>query len=902
MIHLRANTGTRAFIVSPCTNDSNRGYTRTLPDKSWVLTSRAELDGKWWHTVVIETNTGTAQRGIRWPVEQGKSDQDINPSYRSSQPNVPQENPDKVSWACEICKQKLDVEVKWETHRDKSVVYDLVVDLGTSRSSALFVKQGEAGANISKQVAPLPFWPEGISGDTLDNKISAPRGRDYSVVPSLAFLYPHTYDAPEIWEPLLYNARVRFKNSTQNSRWLDPIYTWLHFRSGKQDDYQAITQRPLMFIRACPLLLSAHSSTRESSSLWNRLINVYNIGASTTASYLQPAPKRYLASENPILWGFPMGLQSDKVHNPLIARIMHTNGYDWQLGLIHELYYPTGAHGGVWRFPRHGSLVWYCLGILEQAWEQLQSDWLVRHFEGPKVNAARIYRRFGTIIATMPPGWPPRAKIRWRAAWQRAIDLFRQLHIETNKLNTNQSDGVWPVLGEDEIDEASAAQIPFVGALLEGGGESLSKLCTALRRNGNPSKNRFRVMTIDVGGGTTDLSICRYEVLDNYNIQASIVMSHSSVTAGDEVVYELLEKLIIPKRLENIPDSELRDQVRLLLNQPDEQLDEPWKIQMHKDQCYLVFTALAHELLKQMAASSKAERESGIVVIDAKNTDAGMGLEYIQSLLDAASSDPSKLGNDEITLDRGAVVKIFLSVMRPVLQVAACQILAHKVDLVLLSGKLVEINELSDAIVQQLPVLPSRVMRPREAPVSSMFPPAWLKDGRVKDSKCLVPVGAAMIHALRHTFFPGTRLKLHLSLKNHTPYEWGFITPGCKFIKIFDAHIGQGRIRERIFVDRQSSPKLLWDTGEWPLDEKGTAQIARRMPDHGEAEFVYSLKVELTCRYIDFELVRDTIGEDLIIKENEEKSASLTLDMIGDMEHPHERMRFATLSKDAAPV
>ena len=143
--------------------------------------------------------------------------------------------------------------------------------------------------------------------------------------------------------------------------------------------------------------------------------------------------------------------------------------------------------------------------------------------------------RLASVMVTFPPGWTAQELAAYRRKWQKALDIFALTHFADCRLVTDG--GERPNLSM-ELDEAVAAQLPLVfDEMRRLGGEGENWL--ELVGRGHGTEARARVLNLDIGGGTTDVTIMEYQDRrpgEGVDLSGTVLYRDSSTIAGDALV------------------------------------------------------------------------------------------------------------------------------------------------------------------------------------------------------------------------------------------------------------------------------------------------------------------------------------------------------------------------------
>jgi len=194
---------------------------------------------------------------------------------------------------------------------------------------------------------------------------------------------------------------------------------------------------------------------------------------------------------------------------------------------------PTSAD-----FCKADTLIWSALRIIEHAYQQIQSEaWRSRRQSG-------IARVLEEIVVTYPPGWTLTERKNYEAAWTYARNIFYWSRF----YGANQGVPQPPRIAV-QLDEAIATQLPIIYSeitQLGGRGKDWIELYGRLRG----AERTVRVLTIDIGGGTTDTSIVEYRdtaaTPNGFCLEPRVIFTDSLAEAGDALMKVIIEKVFLP--------------------------------------------------------------------------------------------------------------------------------------------------------------------------------------------------------------------------------------------------------------------------------------------------------------------------------------------------------------------
>ena len=523
--------------------------------------------------MAIETNLGERDRG--WFYEEIKSadpkvfTSDVlgrTPYAASSLHKLPANREDSVAF--EYNGTKFDQPIQWKVPVADDIEVDLIIDFGNSRTCAMVLERrverdaAMHGDKFAELCRPLPLRPSFFS-DVKDVSV------DDAIVSSRFVLKTPEframdYDAGDATtNPLSlvsYAAHEREETSgfliwkkTQNV--LDHVSVMI----------------PHMFAKLSPVCLGDDMSDMVRGTSFaglqfkERIRHGQNLQQSSAKRFFwddrpldanEHGPWSMMPNYGDIAYGKGKNLSNatmPQLFEPiplagLFLRFQPQSGQVWARGDAPIIWGKLPAADGRLRsapttkpsrplYPRRNALTWSILSILETAQRHINSaNWVAGTQAGRR-------RRIRTVVGTYPSGWSGSELQAYRAKWQEALDIFSLTHF---------AKGVPPVSLEMDLDESVASQLPLLYS------------CITNFANGNKGENwiqlngverpgkmpMVRVMNIDIGGGTTDVSVVEYVDAErgiNVDLNATVRFRDSYSDAGDGLLKMLIEEVLLDK-------------------------------------------------------------------------------------------------------------------------------------------------------------------------------------------------------------------------------------------------------------------------------------------------------------------------------------------------------------------
>jgi hypothetical protein len=241
-------------------------------------------------------------------------------------------------------------------------------------------------------------------------------------------------------------------------------------------------------------------------------------------------PKRYLWDDTPPKdpWYFSEGNKSNKIEGELLKYFANTDPDDFQDNNLPDPPQP--------KYARRSMLTFFIIEILNQAYRQVNSP------EHRDNNRTLRKRRLKRLVCSYPSGYTETLKKRFKKQLEKAVKIFSNYMGLENIIEVD--------LG---LDEASASQVVFLESIIKNYKTNLSKIGKYIFRTDKNSK--FRIASIDIGGGTTDIMVSEYD-LSSFDtlggqLKGEIKLLDSTQYGGDDIAKDIIEFFILPQLRKN---------------------------------------------------------------------------------------------------------------------------------------------------------------------------------------------------------------------------------------------------------------------------------------------------------------------------------------------------------------
>ncbi len=316
--------------------------------------------------------------------------------------------------------------------------------------------------------------------------------------------------------------------------------------------------------------LSRQSGRRTPAFVWPSPVRIGPEAARLSTQALcaegitgMSSPKRYLWDERDWLAGWrynTKGGPEPRVTRGPLPRVVNSSGTP--LCCMHEKLFRTHPllreqereMAFVSNFTRSSLMMFLLVEVLQQALTTINSPGQRGRRELPNVP-----RRLRQVIFTVPAGMPiaeQRIYRRWvnwavRVLWE--ILGWQDFYISDHSKTVPGTDYRLSPRVRCNWDEATCTQLVYIYNEItkkyQGDAQSLCKI-TGTKRTEHGSRPCVRIATIDIGGGTTDLSITTF-VLESEMSASSRMRPHLELRdgfniAGDDIVRDVIKSILLP--------------------------------------------------------------------------------------------------------------------------------------------------------------------------------------------------------------------------------------------------------------------------------------------------------------------------------------------------------------------
>jgi hypothetical protein len=345
----------------------------------------------------------------------------------------------------------------------------------------------------------------------------------------------------------------------------------------------------------------------------------------------------------------------------------------------------------------------------------------------------------------------------------------------------------------------------------------------APRRRALPEKEEFgdaaneiRIACIDVGGGTTDLMIARYNFESKIDdtVRGEVLHQDGIALGGDQLVKRLLETVIVPTFADALALEE--EDVQFLFG-PETPRNREFRSQ-RVNWINRLFVPLAQAYLNNAVDDVTDEPISHTDpdVVDPATVDSlqevfdkmrGPGYYTVQQELD-------------LYLDRTEFEGVVHDVFDDLLYDYCQRIVDHNSDVVLMAGLPSKLTYIQRLVRMYVPLSPSRIVPMHQHYAGNWYPyqdESGRNPGVIVDPKSPVVVGAAIEFMAQHGMLPQFKFEMKGKAKENT-YYWGVMTDATSGIRkeriLFEPAEEQAREEitefstssQRVIIGRKMAP------------------------------------------------------------------------------------------------
>lgn len=469
-----------------------------------------------------------------------------------------------------------------------------------------------------------------------------------------------------------------------------------------------------------------------------------DFGGSLHASGMS-SPKRYLwdRSLQSFNWCFVDETNREEtvpIEGDVLRYIPQEDPFVWPAGGETGLRNPP-----VTRHCRKSGLVFLMVEVLTQAYAFINSH--DHRTNAPITGGAQRRRVLHNVLLTFPTCMPEQERRELQRGVEKAVRLWQRFVHDPRRFVSDGGYVADAFKGSAamqpepsvhlECDEGLAIQLCYIYQELMGVWQNMPQAFFDAHARKRDGQQVLRVASIDVGGGTTDLTIADYrlapEARGYTRLTVAPLFTHGIRIGGDDVQKTLLEKALLPSLIrstgsrisawrmplgtESLPDS-------AWLRARQELVPELWVPVAREAWARAERGEHVRELLKNMVSSEPKQSL----------------LEMVRGQMGLSDS----LMTSEVDVSPEEVEQVLEERLGAVLADCAALIARFDCDLLVLGGRLVGHPWIKRRLSEVAPISPDSIITLHHHPVRPNLFPFADADGRIADAKTCVVVGATV--------------------------------------------------------------------------------------------------------------------------------------------------------------
>jgi hypothetical protein len=408
------------------------------------------------------------------------------------------------------------------------------------------------------------------------------------------------------------------------------------------------------------------------------------------------------------------------------------------------------------RYAPRAMMLFALVEILCQAYAQINGA-QYRMFQG-KEGSPRVLRH---VVLTYPSGMREEERRIYDALVRNAVLLTCHVLNIRPDLRPNYNPQTLEFDPFLFVDEALAAQMVFVYEETQGTfAGSMEELVSVFGHGGRT----LRVASVDIGGGTSDVMIAEYEdKLSGTGTSLSIkkLFQDGVSIAGDEVCRAIIEDVVFPQILHQLPSPQSKSRFLHLFGEGDAGHGSAWRtlrarlvpyLWLPLARCYWSIaeghTLPDHTPDRHYMVSTIFELFGLPPISEAVLSEANRFLEQ------EAFGFPG-FENLFFRFDAQEVERAIERVLREPLRRYADILAQFDVDLLVLAGRTSALPCIKRLFTNEMPVSPPRIRSMARYRVGEWYPSKWKEQGFIRDPKSTVTAGAAVLHLAHKNRLPG---------------------------------------------------------------------------------------------------------------------------------------------------
>jgi hypothetical protein len=563
------------------------------------------------------------------------------------------------------------------------------------------------------------------------------------------------------------------------------------------------------------------------------------------------SPKRYLWASRPIsgnywhhiLASWLVDPQRPANCEPLRGKVLeyiYENDRDWERLPVEDGAHKPPAAPVTPQYPCRVMTILALYELLSQAFSQINS---VSYRE--RTSSPLRKRRLSHLVLSFPTGMCAHEKARYRKQAEKALAIFAHACV--------RQQGAMPEL-RMQTDEGTAGQLAYVYGEVLACHTGRTWLDLVGRTIPGTAKKTFRLASLDIGGGTTDLTIADYTDIAEARLQTHLVCDikylDGMTKAGDELVKHLLEQILIPQVANHLGVG--RSKVKAFF----ETVTDPVFSAAKRRWVTQIWIPVARRYL---ACAEEENEQATFTLSDACSDQKAIDALWVE--MRNHDWDAAHPGDVPFRFQRDEFEKVIRGSLGAMLYHFASLIAAYGCDALLLAGRPTRLPAVQRLLRWYLPLPKSRII-----PLDHYHAGPWYpfqdekRPGEIADPKSSVVVGCAIEYLCSMGRAPGDiRVEIRKAEALHRSFYWAIARED-------DRHF---RNEEAIFQPVEDLPEDEANLATFRLSG-AEAIIARRLSANANAEVapIYSISVRSKERHglitVTVERSRTASGEECL--------------------------------------
>ena len=729
----------------------------------------------------------------------------------------------------------------------------LVLDFGNCRSMGLFVERDTSVKTLQAIAQPFRLYDHRKLGIDQYHRDALPKGiTDVLEPPPYQEVFDSKFELVCDLIPRVlvstYEERPHGTAEAAQAPQSPGMVGWLKTRLGPGKSVPGPGPAPLVKVTKDSGLFPDFSPLR------------FGTEADDFRMYVNPAqgiltgmssPKRYLWASRTVSGSFWHHILAPwlvdprtPVHyEPLRGKVLeyiYEDDRDWE-----RLPVEDGAHRPPFapvtpQYPYRAMVILGLYELLSQAFRQINA---IAYRE--RTSSPVRKRRLSHVVLSFPSAMCAHEKARYSRQVRKALGIFAHACL--------RDQGAMPEL-RLETDEGTAGQLAYVYGEVLACHTGRTWIDLFGRATADGADKAVRLASLDIGGGTTDLTIADYTDIADARLQTHLICEikylDGMTKAGDELVKHLLERILIPQVANHLAVG--KSKVKAFF----ESVHDPVFNATKRRWVTQIWIPVARNYL---ACAEDENEQTTFTLSDACSDQRAIDSLWVE--MRNNGWDVAHPGEVPFRFQREEFEKVVRSSLGAMLYHFASLIASRDCDALLLAGRTTRLPAVQRLLRWYLPFPKSRVIALDRYHAGPWYPfQDARRPGEIADPKSSVVVGSAIEYLCSIGRAPGDiRVDVHRSEALHHSFYWGI-----------------AREDDRHFRDADA---FFLPVEELPEDEANLATftfvgleaiIARRLSsnEHAEVSPIYGITVRSKKRHgpitVTLERSRTASGEECL--------------------------------------